>query len=145
MNEAAAIRPGTVFRDDRGRVAQLHGIGIQRVGDLWYAWGEDKTAGGTFTAIACYTSPDLVSWQFAGNALTTVADGDLASDRVIERAKVLQRPDGAWVMFVHAETADYSYARVGYAIAENPAGPYRYLHSERPLGNLSRDIGVYHE
>jgi glycosyl hydrolase family 43 len=140
----AIIRPGTVFHDDRGQVAQLHGIGIQRVGDLWYAWGEDKAAGSTFTAVACYTSPDLASWRFEGNALT-VAHGDLAPDRVIERPKVLQRPDGVWVMLLHVDTADYSYARVGYAIAENPAGPYRYLHSERPMGNVSRDIGVYQE
>ncbi|MDQ0573874.1 family 43 glycosylhydrolase [Agromyces albus] len=138
------IRPGTVFHDDRGHVAQLHGIGVQRVGDLWYAWGEDKAAGSTFTAVACYTSPDLAAWRYEGNALT-VADGDLASDRVIERPKVLQRPDGAWVMLLHVDTADYSYARVGYAIAEHPAGPYRYLHSERPMGNVSRDIGVYQE
>ncbi|WP_341994563.1 family 43 glycosylhydrolase [Microbacterium sp. LWH7-1.2] len=138
------IRPGAIVYDDRDEVAQLHGIGIQRVGELWYAWGEDKTAGGTFTAVACYSSPDLVSWRYEGDALAA-ADGDLGADRVIERPKVLQRPDGAWVMFLHADTADYSYARVGYAVAEHPAGPYRYLHSERPMGNISRDIGVYQE
>ena len=147
MNAAGAqelIRPGTVFHDDRGRVAQLHGIGLQRVGDLWHAWGEDKAAGGVFTAIACYTSPDLITWTFAAESLTA-ADGDLAPDRVVERPKVLQRADGRWVMFLHIDTGDYGYARVGYAIADEPAGPYRYLHSERPLGNISRDIGVYHE
>src|SRR5690606_17931876 len=40
---------------------------------------------------------------------------------------------------------DYAAARVGYAIADSPAGPYRYLGSERPLGNASRDIGVFAE
>ncbi|MFY9712184.1 MAG: family 43 glycosylhydrolase [Microbacterium sp.] len=144
VTDGAVIRPGTVFRDDRGRVAQLHGIGIQRVGETWYAWGEDKAAGGTFTAVACYSSPDLVTWRFEGNSLS-IGDGDLAAERVIERPKALRRPDGAWVMLLHVETADYSYARVGYAISDTPAGPYRYLHSERPMGNISRDIGVYQE
>ncbi|MEA5455229.1 family 43 glycosylhydrolase [Sinomonas sp. JGH33] len=139
-----AIRPGTAFVDDRGRIAQLHGIGLARVGELWYAWGEDKAAGGTFTAVACYSSGDLVSWRFEGNALTAEG-GDIGGDRVIERPKVLQRPDGAWVMLLHVDSADYSFARVGYAIADGPAGPFRYLHSERPLGNISRDIGVYQE
>jgi hypothetical protein len=138
------IRPGAVFLDDRGRIAQLHGIGIQRIGDLWYAWGEDKSAGGTFTAVACYSSPDLVSWRFEGDALAA-GSGEIAADRVVERPKVLQRPDGVWVMFLHVDSADYSFARVGYAIADNPSGPFRYLHSERPLGNVSRDIGVYQE
>ncbi|MDQ0615094.1 hypothetical protein QF046_002735 [Microbacterium sp. W4I4] len=138
------IRTGELFLDDRGRVAQLHGIGIQRVGEHWYAWGEDKTAGDRFTAIACYRSTDLASWEYLGDALGA-GTGDLAADRIIERPKALRRPDGRWVLIVHVDSADYSDARVGYAIADRPEGPYEYLGSERPLGNLSRDIGVYQE
>ena len=142
---AGLIRPGRTFVDDRGRTAQLHGIGLHRDDDgTWFAWGEDKAAGGTFTAVACYTSTDLATWRYAGDSLS-VGDGDLGADRVIERPKVLRRPDGMWVMLVHVDTADYAYARVGYAISDSPAGPYRYIGSERPLGNLSRDIGVYQE
>jgi len=138
------IRPGSEILDDRGRVAQLHGIGVQRVGARWFAWGEDKTAGSTFTAVACYSTDDFAEWRFEGTALEA-GKGDLAGDRIIERPKALERPDGVWVMFLHVESADYSYARVGYAIAERPEGPYRYIGSERPLGNLSRDIGVFQE
>lgn len=141
---SAGIRPGTVFHDDRGSVAQLHGVGIRQVGDLWYAWGEDKVAAGLFTAIACYSSPDLVAWTYRGDSLS-IGEGDLGADRVVERPKVLQRADGAWVMLLHIDTADYAAARVGFAISDNPIGPYRYLHSERPLGNISRDIGVFVE
>ncbi len=140
----ASIRPGEVFIDDRGRTAQLHGIGIQRVDDHWYAWGEDKTAGDRFTAVACYRSTDLATWEFMGDALQA-ADGDLSPDRIIERPKALRRPDGRWVLILHVENADYSAARVGYAIADRPEGPYEYLGSERPLGRISRDIGVYQE
>ncbi|HKT57112.1 MAG TPA: family 43 glycosylhydrolase [Microbacterium sp.] len=141
---APHIRPGTVFTDTAGRTAQLHGIGIQRVDGRFYAWGEDKRAGSTFTAVACYSSPDLVSWTFEGNALEA-GDGDLGADRVIERPKVLRRPDGRFVLFLHVDTADYAAARVGYAIADSPAGPFTYVGSERPLGNASRDIGVFQE
>ncbi|MBD3942611.1 family 43 glycosylhydrolase [Microbacterium sp. NEAU-LLC] len=133
-----------MFVDDRGRTAQLHGVGLQRVGDRWLAWGEDKAAGGTFTAVACYSSRDLATWTYEGDALVA-GDGDLGADRVIERPKVLQRPDGRWVMLLHVERADYAYARVGFAIADRPEGPYEYVRSERPLGNLSRDIGVFQE
>jgi hypothetical protein len=138
------IRTGELFRADRGLVAQLHGIGIQRVGEHWYAWGEDKTAGDRFTAVACYRSADLANWEYLGDALSTGA-GDLASDRIVERPKALQRPDGRWVLIVHIDSADYSDARVGFAIADSPEGPYEYVGSDRPLGNLSRDIGVYQE
>jgi hypothetical protein len=138
------ITPGTTFTDDRGRVAQLHGVGIQRAGDRWWAWGEDKVAGASFTAVATYSSVDLVAWRFEGNALEAGA-GDLAPDRIIERPKALQRPDGRWILYLHVDSADYADARVGYAIADAPAGPYAYIGSEQPLGNLSRDIGVYAE
>ena len=141
---SGSIRPGAVFIDDRGAVAQLHGVGVQRFDDLYYAWGEDKSAGATFIAVACYSSPDLVHWTFRGNALTS-ADGDIGPDRVVERPKVLRRPDGRFILFLHVDSADYSAARVGYAIADAPAGPFCYVGSERPFGNVSRDIGVYQE
>lgn len=140
-----SIRPGTVFLDDRGLPAQLHGVGVKRIGDRYFAWGEDKSAGPTFTAIACYSSADLADWRFEADALVAESSGDLGRDRVVERPKVLLRPDGRWVMFVHIDTGDYATARVGFAVADCPAGPYRYQRSKRPLGNQSRDIGVYQE
>jgi hypothetical protein len=144
VTSGAAIVLGTIFTDDQGRVAQLHGIGIQRVDGRWWAWGEDKSAGATFTAVAVYSSADLTTWRFEGNALKADA-GDLGRGRIIERPKALQRPDGTWILYLHVDSADYTDARVGYAIADSPAGPYEYLGSERPLGNVSRDIGVYAE
>lgn len=147
------IEPGTAFVDDRGRVAQLHGIGIQQLGETFWAWGENKEHGATFTSVAAYSSPDLVHWRFEGDALTP-GEGDLTPDRIVERPKVLQRPDGAFVMLLHIDevgldprsgTHRYVDARVGYAIADSPAGPFRYVHGARPLGNESRDIGVYTE
>lgn len=142
----ATITPGRTFIDDRGQVAQLHGCAPLRIGDRWYAWGEDKTNGALFRAVACYSSADLASWRFEGNSLEAVpGHAELGPDRILERPKVLQRPDGTWVLFLHVESPDYSFARVGYALAETPVGPYTYVGSERPLGNLSRDIGVYQE
>ncbi|WP_460798605.1 family 43 glycosylhydrolase [Microbacterium sp. GXF0217] len=140
----AEIVPGEVFIDDRGRVAQLHGIGLQRVEDRWYAWGEDKAADDRFTAVVCYSSSDLATWRFEGESLVA-GSGELAPDRIVERPKALQRPDGTWVMLVHLDTPDYKTARVGYAIADNPVGPYVFQRSEQPLGNETRDIGVYQE
>lgn len=138
------IAPGHVFLDDRGDIAQLHGVGIQYLDGRYYAWGEDKTRGNTFAGVACYSSPDLATWTFHGHALEVDPQiPDLGPDRVIERPKVLRNPEGRYVMFLHVESTDYSYARVGWAVADRPEGPFTYLRSERPLGNISRDIGVF--
>ncbi|MFI9488523.1 family 43 glycosylhydrolase [Promicromonospora sp. NPDC052451] len=138
------VEPGRLFVDQHGAVAQLHGVGIQRYDGVFWAWGEDKTHGGTFGGVACYSSPDLATWTSHGHALAvdeTVPD--LAPGRVVERPKVLRNPAGTYVMLLHVESADYSLARVGWAVADRPQGPYTYVRSERPLGNLSRDIGVF--
>ncbi|MFC7529309.1 family 43 glycosylhydrolase [Actinoplanes sp. GCM10030250] len=138
------IVPGSLFLDQAGRVAQLHGVGIHQIDGLFWAWGEDKSAGPTFGGVACYSSPDLATWTYHGHALSPdPVVPDLAPGRIVERPKVLRRRDGAYVMLLHLDAPDYSDARVGWAIADRPQGPYRYLHGERPLGNESRDIGVF--
>jgi Glycosyl hydrolases family 43 len=143
MNSTEIV-PGRVLLDDRGRTAQLHGIGLQRIADRWYAWGEDKASGDRFTAVVCYSSEDLATWRYEGDSLVA-GSGELAPDRIVERPKVLQHPDGHWVMLIHLDTPEYVTARVGYAVADNPVGPYEFVGSERPLGNETRDIGVYQE
>ena len=144
MTTHGRIIPGTVFLDTDGNVAQLHGVGIQKIVERFFAWGEDKTIGDRFSAVACYSSTDLATWTFEGNSLET-GEGDLAADRIVERPKVLAHPDGRYVMLLHIESADYSDAKVGFAVSDNPVGPYSYLGSEQPFGNASRDIGVYQE
>lgn len=140
----AGLVPGTVITDDRGAVAQLHGAGIQDLEGRYFAWGENKIAGGAFTSIAAYSSRDLITWTFEGDALTTREAPGLTG-LVVERPKVLRRPDGDYVMFLHIDDPDYARAEVGYAVSSSPTGPFEYLGSRRPLDHESRDIGVYQE
>ncbi|MBF4616366.1 family 43 glycosylhydrolase [Curtobacterium sp. VKM Ac-1376] len=169
------ITPGTTFQDDRGRTAQLHGVGVQNIDGTYWAWGENKITGDAFTSVATYSSTDLANWTFRGDALTAVSTPELQG-QVVERPKVLRRPDGVYVMFLHVDSSDYPLAEVGYAVSDTPEGPFEYLGSSRayaaieqdtrfpttaprttmaefiryppncrPLGNESRDIGVYQE
>ncbi|OZG68336.1 family 43 glycosylhydrolase [Bifidobacterium eulemuris] len=132
--------------DDRGEVAQLHGLGIQRFGDLYYAYGENKVKGNLFQGVVCYTSPDLQDWTNRGIVLPVRDEGLLAADTIAERPKVLRCPStGEYVMYVHAERHDYSYAHVAVAVADDPLGPFRFLFSMQPFGNISRDIGVFQD
>ena len=44
---------------------------------------------------------------------------------------------------MHIDRKDYSYARSGVAISDDPAGPYKYLGSVRPNGQMARDMTLF--
>ena len=141
-----AIVPGAAWSDQNGTLDQLHGVGMLKVGDTYYAYGEDKTNGGAFTAVACYSSTDLVTWHRGPDALSLQASGDLGPGRVIERPKVLYNASTRqYVMWMHVDSSNYADARAGVATSSTPCGPYTYLGSSRPLGQLSRDLNVFQD
>ncbi|GIG63529.1 glycoside hydrolase [Longispora fulva] len=138
------LNPGTPMYDGGGDILQARGAGLFKVGSTYYMVGEDKTAGATFTAVSCYSSPDLSHWTFLGNALSQQPSGDLAAGRIVERPKVIYNSStGTYVMWMHIDSADYSDARAGVATSSTPCGPYTYLGSSRPLGHVSRDLGLF--
>ena len=141
-----AIVPAAAWSDDTGRLVQAHGAGFIKVGSTYYMLGEDKTDGGTFTAVACYSSTDLTNWTFVGDPLTLQASGDLGPNRVVERPKVIYNTTThQYVMYVHIDSTGYQDARVGVATSSSVCGGYTYRGSTRPLGQLSRDIGLFQD
>jgi len=139
-----AIAPGTMWTDTSGNRLEAHGAGIFTVGSTYYMVGEDKQAGATFTAVACYSSTDLVHWTRQADALSRQASGDLSAGRIVERPKVLfNSATGRYVMWMHIDSSSYSDRRAGVATSTTPCGPYTYLGSTRPLGNQSRDLGLF--
>ncbi len=140
---AVTISSGTAWTDTAGNPLQAHGEGIFTVGSTYYMVGEDKTAGSTFTAVACYSSTDLAHWTRQANALSQ-GSGDLAAGRVVERPKVIYNSStGRYVMWMHIDSGSYGDARAGVATSSTPCGPYTYLGSSRPLGFQSRDLGLF--
>ncbi|UVJ41314.1 hypothetical protein [Arthrobacter sp. CJ23] len=132
--------------DQRAQVAQLHGVGVLFHEGRYYAWGEEKSAGSLFTSVECYSTENFAVWRHEGTSLRRGEAGDLGPDRIVERPKVLYNPDTqTYVMFLHIDSPDYAEAKLGFARSKSLVGPYEYLGSSRPLGNLSRDIGVYQE
>ena len=137
-----------LFHDTDGGVAQLHGIGVQRFGDRWYAYGEIKHGGNLFQGVACYSTQDFASWHNEGVALPAGEPGSIIGPgRIVERPKVMRRPcDGMYVMYLHVDGEnDYSYAHIGTAIADRPEGPYDMLSTFQFHGYESRDIGVFQD
>ena len=64
----------------------------------------------------------------------------------MERPKVIHNDrTGKYVMWFHLELKGKGYkaARVGVAVSDSPTGPFRYLGSMRPNGNMSRDMTLF--
>lgn len=141
---------GTTRTDTAGRALQLHGLGIVQVGNTWYGFGENKTgqttANTAFQDIPCYSSTDLANWTHEGIALAKQGSGDLGPNRIVERPKVIYHAGTrTYVMYLHIDNTSYSDQRVGVATSPTPCGPYSYRGSFQPLGNQSRDIGLFQD
>lgn len=106
--------------------------------------GEDKTNGTAFININCYSSTNLVEWDYEGALLTQTASGDIGPGRIIERPKIIfNKSTNKYVMWMHIDSAAYSEAKIGVATGDTVCGKYTYLGNERPLGFQSRDSGTY--
>lgn len=154
------INPGEIWSDTDGNPINAHGAGILFHEGKYYWFGEYKkgetwlvermnwecyrvNAGG----VSCYLSENLTDWKFQGIALapnTTDSTHDLHTSKVIERPKVLYNEQTKkFVMWMHIDSEDYSYARAGIAVADKPEGPYEYVGSIRPNGQMSRDMTLF--
>ena len=129
--------PAAVWKDTDGNPINAHGAGVLYNKGVYYLYGEIKkgatrlvpgqsweayrvAAGG----VSCYMSADLVHWQYKGVALapnTTDSGHDLHTSKVIERPKVVYNKSTAkFVMWMHIDKEDYSYARAGAAVSSRP-------------------------
>lgn len=155
MNQAPPRPVTSPTLDSKGQPITVHGGTIILVDGLYHWYGEHKV-GQTmparvcdyrldFAGIACYTSPDLIAWDFAGVVLSpsdTVPE--LHSSRVVERPKVLLDPkSGQFVMWLHIDNPDYTLGNVGVAVSASATGPFRFVRSFRPNGADCRDFTLF--
>jgi len=151
---------GEFWKDTNGDTINAHGGGLLFHGGIYYWFGEIKKgktwlvpnqqwedyrvpAGG----INCYSSKNLTDWKYEGVALASKmgnANDDLDTSKVIERPKVVyNRRTKKFVMWMHVDANDYSYSQAGVAVSDQPTGPYKYLGSVKPNGQMSRDMTLY--
>ena len=128
--------------DDQGNKLNAHGAGILYYNHVYYLYGEVK-AGDTWLVpnqswecyrvpaggISCYRSADMLHWKNMGIVLRPTT-GDTSSvldtTRVIERPKVIyNETTHKFVMWVHLDKNDYSFAQVGIAVSDRPEGPFK--------------------
>lgn len=151
---------GEVWKDTEGNTINAHGGGMLQYNDTYYWFGEIKKgktwlvpdqqwedyrvpAGG----VNCYSSKDLINWKYEGIALPSLtgnAAHDLDTSKVIERPKVIYNAKTKkFVMWMHVDANDYSYSQAGVATSDNVTGPYSYIGSVKPNGQMSRDMTLY--
>jgi beta-xylosidase len=139
------FEPGALWLDDKGTHINAHGGGMLFHEGTYYWFGEHKiggTAGNvSHVGVHVYASEDLYNWRDAGIALKVSDDPkhDIGKLCAIERPKVLYNAKTKkFVMWFHLERvhlygdAFYRDALSGVAVADAPAGPYRYLHTVHP-------------
>lgn len=131
-----AFQPGETWRDTDGKPIQAHGGGVMLHSNVYYWYGEDRTPGGS-GAVACYSSTNLYDWKREGVALSRYDTPRVNGRRAfVERPKAIFNPaTGKFVMWMHLDSGNYSYARAGIATSDTPGGPYTFLKAIRPITN----------
>jgi hypothetical protein len=141
-----AIRPGEIWPDTDGKHIQAHGGGIIKIGNTYYWYGEERSRGldTNFRYVSCYSSKDLMNWEFRGDVVKMADPENLGARWVLERPKVFyNKKTKKYVMYFHLDDRTYKFARVGIAVSNTPDGQFTYVKSFRPLGHESRDIGQF--
>jgi hypothetical protein len=157
-----AQAPNEKWLDTEGHIINAHGAGVLYHNGVYYLYGEIKkgktwlVAGQSWEdyrvpagGVSCYSSKDLKHWKYEGVALAPVkgqTDNDLDTGRVIERPKVIYNSKTKqFVMWMHIDKKDYSYSQSGVAVSNKPTGPFRYIHSVKPNGQMARDMTLFQD
>jgi beta-galactosidase len=145
--DSNSFKPGDLWYDVDGEVINAHGGGILFANKTWYWFGE-KRGRHASEGVNVYSSKDLYRWKYEGLALAQSQDtaNDIAVGCVMERPKVIYNAKTKkYVMWFHLELRGQGYkaARAGVAISDKVTGPYTFLKSFRPNGNMSRDMTLY--
>jgi beta-galactosidase len=147
-SKPSEVRPGALWLDDRDSVINAHGGGILWRKGRYYWYGERRGATAS-RGVNVYSSRDLLHWRYEGLALAQDASDTLSEIRtgcLMERPKVIYNErTGKYVMWFHLEPKGQGYkaARAGVAVSDRPTGPFRYIGSMRPNGNMSRDMTLF--
>ena len=148
MSGQRSFTPGAIWPDTNGVHINAHGGGMLYEDGTYYWFGE-KRGRHASEGINVYSSQDLYNWRYEGVALAPEEgdpEHDIARGCVMERPKVLHNEKtGQYVMWFHLELKGQGYraARAAVATSDTIAGPYQFVRSFRPNGNMSRDMTLF--
>ncbi len=137
----ATIKNEPFRPDTEGVHINAHGGGVLFHEGTYYWYGEYRSprkAGPPGTlGVGCYSSTDLCNWKHEGVVMPVSSDpaSDIAAGCAIERPKVIFNATAKkFVMWFHLELKGrgYAAARTALAVADKPAGPFKFVRSLRP-------------
>lgn len=144
-----AIYSGVNWFDQNNKEVNAHGACIVEEAGKYYLFGEYKTdSANMFIGFSCYSSTDLMNWQFERIVLSKQADGLLGPNRVGERVKVMKCPaTGEFVMYMHTDNRKYMDPHVGYATCNTINGDYTFQGALQHEGEPIRkwDMGTFQD
>lgn len=134
------LTPGEIWNDNRGIHINAHGGGLLYHERTYYWYGEHKgeNTNAAMVGITCYSSKDLMNWEYEGVVLPVVTDNDssdITAGCIMERPKVVYNAKTQkYVLWFHLELKDQGYkaARVAVAVGDSPTGTFSYIRSYRP-------------
>ncbi len=144
------FNPGALWYDESGELINAHGGGLLQQNGRYYWYGE-KRGKSASEGVNVYSSTNLYNWKYEGLALSPIDNdttADIARGCLMERPKVLYNAlTGKYVMWFHLELRGkgYSSARAAVAVSDKPIGPFKFVSSFRPNGNMSRDMTLYQD
>ena len=148
------MKNGTIWKDIDGNDIQAHGGCIIEHEGTYYWYGEHKGADncpGTtrvdVIGVSCYSSKNLHDWKYEGLALESDKkdpESPLYYKKVLERPKVIyNEKNNNFVLWAHADSADYVYGGIAVAVSDTPVGPFKLLFAKQPNKQDSRDMTIY--
>lgn len=150
------MKNGTLWKDMEGNDIQAHGGMILQHEGVYYWYGEHKGADncpGTtrvdVIGVSCYSSTDLMNWKYEG--LVIEADREnpespMYYQKVCERPKVIYcKKTGKFVLWMHLDSADYTFAGVGIAVSDSPVGPFTLIAAKQPNRLDARDMTIFQD
>ncbi len=150
------MKNGAIWQDTEGRDIQAHGGCIIKHDGKYYWYGEHKGADnctGTtrvdVIGVSCYSSTDLVNWKYEGlifESDKTDENSYVHFSKVMERPKVIyNEKTNRFVLWMHIDSADYTYAGVGIAVCDTPNGKFELVRVTVPNRQDSRDMTIYQD
>lgn len=148
------MKNGTMWFDSDGNPIQAHGGMILEFQGMWYWYGEHKGIPNCpgkqrvdVLGISCYSSKDLMNWKYEGMVLKgnrEDPENPLYYKKVCERPKVIYcEKTKKFVMWMHLDSEDYTFAGVGVAISDTPTGEFVLIRAKQPNRMDSRDMTIF--
>jgi len=145
--QALRFFPGTSWYDTDNKIINAHGGGFlyDDSSETYYLYGEARPPSGFYSiGVSCYSSKNLYNWKFEGIVLSDSSTNSSGNTPILERPKVIHNDSTKkYVMWMHIDYADYSYAEAGVAVSDSPIGPFQSLGSDRPNNAMSRDMTLF--